>query len=287
MTVLGQWVFDAPRVALEPRFLEEAAELGLVTQAVMLDTSKAPWDPMWSRAELEQFCRRAIDLDLETVCTVWLCPQRAVIDAMIADLSELLRVGPVGVDGDAEGLWVPEMVRGFADLEEATRYLLGELRRICEPLDVRIELDTHPWTDEGYWTAAELERWLRLDEEARLGELGPNVDRIFWQAYSTVKTPTGKPVPYYSRLGPGNMQRFALSRACQVPGVAEGQPKLGVGLAAYGQRWTGHDPIDAMATAYSTALSYRPVEVRFWGSVQIMGARRNGYAARFLRSLQD
>jgi len=286
--LLGLWVSDAPRVALEPGFLLEAKEIGFTTLAVMVDSSEAPWDPRWTPWQLERFTQRAIDLDMEVVLTTWPCPRRAILDAMGRDMAELLRVGGAGWESDVEGLWSLRMLRGFSDLEEASRYYLDMQRRICEPLDVRIELTTHPWHDEGYWTTDELERWLRLDEEARQGELGPNVDRLVWQAYSTTRTPSGATVRWNSRFGPGRTQIFTLDRARSVPGVAEGRPRLCVGLAGYRQRWEApHTPYEGMRIAYETALTYSPFEVRYWDSLQIIGAQRNPYAAAAIRRIRN
>lgn len=285
--ILGLWVSDAPRVALGGRFLEDALELGFTVMAIMVDSSESPWDPRWTPMQLERFTRRAIDLDMEVVLTTWPCPRRAVLDAMGRDMAELLRVGGAGWESDVEGLWVPRMVQGFSSLEEASRHYLDLQRSICEPLDVRLELTTHPWHDEGHWTTEELERWLRIDEEARKGDLGPNVDRIIWQAYSTNRTPSGAPVKWNSQFGPGRMQILALDRARAVPGVLEGRPRLCAGLAGYRQCWEGHSPYEAMRIAYETALTYDPLEVRYWDSLQILGARRNPYAADAIRRIRN
>lgn len=281
------WCADAPRTVLKEGFLSEAVDLGITTLAVMIDTNLVQWDPRWKVRELEQLCDKAVvQRDLEVVLTVWPVPMVVELAAMRVDLERMVQFGCVAVEIDVEGLWKERWVRGFDDLGHASKHLLDMLLSICQPHEVRTELTTHPFHDEGVWTTAEVEAFLAAEAAMRHRSLAPNVDRILWQAYSTNRTPGGKPVKWNdSKLGPGAMQEFTLGRALNVPGVAKGRPKLGVGLAAYRQAWLDHAPIESMWKAYAAALRYEPVEVRWWDSRFIIGNHRNEYSADFIRRI--
>jgi hypothetical protein len=280
----GLWVADHPNLASSASFLDRVAELGISTLAAMLDSSEKPWDPRWSAGQWGLFCQRCIQRDIEVVATAWPYPSKKALDEMLSALRLYLPVGPAAIEIEAEGLWTERHVsEDFDGLDDASVYLMEGLFRLRDEFDVRLEVTTHPFHDEGHWAEEEVAEFTAKEE--RLEDLAPNFDRICWQGYSCNKTPSGDPVKWDSRLGPGHMQTFTFERALEVPGVDTGRPKLVAGLAAYRQKWDGHTPREAMRIAYQQALTFDPVEVRWWDSRFVVGAKANGYSQAFIRSL--
>ena len=97
------------------------------------------------------------------------------------------------------------------------------------------------------------------------------------QVYSVRHRDSGL-IGWSHRHGPGRMQRAGLARALDVPGVADGRPLLGAGLAIWDQMWPGHEPGEALELAFDAAVDV--CEARLWSSKWIVGhlAERRGQA---------
>lgn len=257
---LELWI-DCPRAQVErPDYWDALVELGVGGAAIMLDSAEAGWDPSYSPRQLEGVARLALDRDIELIATTWAEPHRERIDRVVVAMAELLRVGVAAWELDAEGLWEAEDVRGFGSAEEAAAYQVAAMRRVCDGLDVRLELTTHMGHVEAH----------------RGADLVPLVDRVYYQPYSTRRDWRGELVPWTSRSAPGARQRADLARVMrEVPGLRDGRVALGVGQALWDQRWPGHDVAEALDLALAAALEYRPVSIRGWSSKWIMpgGAR--------------
>lgn len=270
---LGLWIDDAPSVVLGKTYLPRFIELGFRTAAVMVESMSSGFDPKYSRAHLEALGERCRELDIELVLTVWPEPRAVYLAEMVERLPPLLKAsGAAALEFDTESNWIPKRLQGFRSMEEASEGLLQVVRKFWD-LDIRSELTTFPMHA----------------ENGRSAVLADDVDRILPQAYSVRnrRDNAGKPIQiaWGDTFGPGGMQRFTLDRALQVPRKPNGKPRLSVGLAAYDQRWPGRSGELAMRTAYEAALEYDPVEVRWWSSKWVIGAKRLSYTAPFFRNL--
>jgi hypothetical protein len=266
----GLWIDDLPLLALSPGYLDELRDLGLHAAAVMVETSKARWDPYWSVEDARRMAVGLVDRDIEPIITVWLAPSRRYIDQMIAYLEMVVVAGYAAVEVDLEHLWRIRHLEGFDELTDAAVYALHRLLRIRDRLDVRLEVTTHPWHGESSPHAL----------------VTPHVDRLVLQAYSIREWPDGTTVDWYGPKGPGQMQQFAYEDALHVPCIVRGDVDLALGLPAWSQTWPGHAPADAMMTAYQAALDLGVVEARYWSSKFVLGARSNGYSNTFLRGIR-
>lgn len=270
MVTLGLWIDDAPARVLGPGYADELVELGVRTAAIMVSAPGLGWRPTWTIGQVQRATLALVERDIEVVLTTWPSPRRAVIDECCAWLEAAVVWGATGLEVDLEGQWKAEARAGFAGLGEAAAYLLSRLRSITSGREVRLELTTHPWHAESSPRAL----------------VAPHVDRLLEQAYSIHRRPGGEVVAWDSRtLGPGHHQRWAADDARTVPGVAQGRPRLAMGLAAWSQVWPGHDPDEALGLAYQAALEADPAEVRLWSSKWVLGAQANGYSNAWLRSL--
>jgi hypothetical protein len=238
---------------LTPEYWAQLKALGVTVVAIMVERNEPRWDPYWRRSQLEAAAFFAIQNDMELVLTTWPAPQKDAIDQMCSAMIKLLSVGVVAWEIDVEGLWKRSKVRDFASLEEAELYLLSLMGRIAPLRDVRIELTTHTGHRE-------------CGPHARMT---PQVDRFLPQAYS-VRHRGQAEIDWDDKLGPGNCQRWALTRARRIPDVDKDCPKLCVGLAAYDQQWPGRPVSEAMAAALDAALTFSPHEVRYWSSKWVM-----------------
>lgn len=258
----GLWVDCPPRRVLDAGYLEHVAELGLSSLAVMIDDSGRALKLTWTADQIAELCERCRALDIEVSLVTWPAPDRAIIDAHVAALDELLPLGAAAWEVDVEGLWT--RAPGYAD---AARYLAQQARAMVAEHDCRLDLDTHQ----------------AHQESGPLAAIAPHAHRIIIQSYSISPRPDGTAVPWTSRLGPGAMQRAARDRAMGVPGVRDGRVELGIGLAAWAQGWAGHSPADGLDAAYRAALGAMPCEIRWWSSKWAVGGLRREWFEPWLR----
>lgn len=264
----GMWVDDSPRLVLDPRYFDRAADLGIKTLAIMVESSRDGFDPTWSERELDRARFYALARDMELVLTIWPTLFAKYHDELEARIGGLLdAAGAAALDCDAESNF-RERPGSMSKLEAAQR--LGALfDSLRTKRDVRIEVDTfadHP-------------------ENGPHAVLATRSDRIIGQAYSVCyrKNAAGvdELVPWDGPLGPGGMQKHTFERSKLIPT----HPPISAGLAAYQQSWPGRKPQDAMAIAYTSSLAYAPREVRWWSAKWIIGSQANGYAADFIKSV--
>ena len=263
---IGLWLDDSPGVALAS--LDEIAELGISTVAIMLESPRPSWDPMWSLDQVARACERARGLDLEVVLTAWPSPRRAYLEAMHAWLERACSLGVVGVEVDLEGQWKRDDCDGTLSLPQAASLLLMRLRALAGAHDLRIEVTTHPGHQESSPSAL----------------VAPHVDRLVAQAYSIRRRPGGELVAWDDpRMGPGHHQRWAAADARTAIGY--GHVDLSLGLALWSQSWPGHSPGDALTLAWRASLAEQPAEIRFWSSKWLVGGHATPYGRSWLRSL--
>ena len=290
-TSFGLWVDNPKREVLTKEFAAFVAEeLRFDLLALMIDPSDKPWNPTWSAKDVEKIHKLVDPYALEIVLTTWPWPAVRQLDAMKKDMDVLIGVGPTaGWETDQEFNWVSRAVEGFrpkrienrpeegvvtiqrkSALAVAGEYLMELKKEVCERHECRNEVTTftyHP-------------------ENSARASTTPLADRVLMQAYSVSKR-EGKPVSFDGRFGPGRMQRLTLDRTLTIPGVLHGHVELGVGHAAWSQRFAGVAPAVAMKKAFDASLPYKPVDHRWWSSKHIYGKRANPYAAKFLKSLRE
>ena len=251
-----------------PVYFDELGDLGISTIAIMVDSSKAVWDPRWTADEVDSVCKLAIERDIEVVLTCWPVPNMAIINAMLDGIAPMIDYGVAGVEFDLEGLWKQPRVVGFDDLEAAGIHLVDATRELTAPLDVRLEVTSH----NGH------------RETGKSAHVSPYADRLNTQVYS-VRHRNGMTVGWEHPNGPGAIQRRGIVRAHGVRGLDAGGPRLGVGLAIWDQRWPGHRPEAALRIAYDASIEYSPGEIRLWSSKWLLGAKRQGWVADAIKSI--
>lgn len=270
----GVWIDDDVRLARTPTFWDQCKSHNFNVAALMLESVGDGFDPRYSVEDVEEMGKLARERDVEIVLTLWPEPRTRYLEELNAKIDSFVsRSGASGLESDLEGLWLPNRVKGYASLDAAGDHLVETLQKISARHDVRTEVTTYPFHA----------------ENTRTADVAPHVDRVLPQAYSVRNRDKGGKnweVPWEDTFGPGGMQKLALGKAMQIPALGKPNgPMLSCGLAAYDQLWPGHLGEEAMRLAYRTALRYNPLEVRFWSSKWVFGARKNGYAARFMKSI--
>lgn len=275
--VLELWIDDAPSTVLKPSYFDALQATGFSTIAVMVDTAKGGWDPIWSAKNLEALRRLADARKIGIVLTTWPDPVRQYLDDMSKGMDALLQAsGAVGWEVDTEFNWKPEKVRGFkaqpkrTALDLAGDYLVDVMTEAKSTHGVRRELTT----------------FTSHTENGRAADVAPQMDLLLVQAYSIRKRPGGQIIEWGHTYAPGNMQKFTLDRTMLVPGVKEGKVEVGIGQAAWDQTWPGHTPTEAMNIAFKTAVTYGVRRTRFWSSKWVVGRWKQAYAANFVKSLR-
>jgi hypothetical protein len=271
MVNLGVWIDDSVKSVRSPKFWDDFKEHGFETAGVMLESVKGGFDPKYDTRTLEDIRSHALSRDIEVVITVWPEPSKAYLEELELKIGPMLEAsGAAGIEFDCEGNWLKGGLRGYPSLEAASQAFVESFRRISLRYDVRTELTTYPYHAENGKSAL----------------VAPHCGRILPQAYSVRKRSSGD-VDWDSRFGPGGMQRLTMDRALRVPGVGQNSgPLVGCALAAYDQTWPDRDPSEAMQVAYDAAMTYNPIEIRYWSSKWIFGARANGYASKFIKGLK-
>jgi hypothetical protein len=244
---------------------------GLTTGAIMLEGLGDGFNPHYSVRTLEKIRDLAFARDIEIVLTVWPEPTEKYLKDFERKIEDLLgAAGAAALEFDLESNWTRSKVQGFANLDKAGDELVAVFHRIAAHIDVRTEVTTFP----------------EHPENSRTADVAPHANRLLPQAYS-VQNRTSGDVAWDSKYGPGRMQTLTLDKALTVPGVGTTVgPLISCGLAAYEQVWAGRKGEEAMIIAYNTALSYRPMELRWWSSKWVLGIKENGYASRFLKGIK-
>lgn len=271
---IGCWVDDDVRIK-KPESFERMSAAGISAIALMLDTSKKGWDPMYAAHEIEAIARLADDHDMEIIFTTWPFPDKGNIDVMCDAVGEwLASIAPEVIrafEVDAEFNWKPRFVRGFDNIDKAGDYLVKKMDEAVAATGARKELTT----------------FTSHTENGRAADVAPHMDRVLGQAHSVrhrkKSDGSGWRIPWTHSYGPGRMQKLTLDRSLRIPGMLE-TIELGCGLAAYDQEWPRHRPEEAMKVAYDAAIGYGCREIRYWSFKWIFGHLSNTYAERFLQS---
>lgn len=274
---LGLWIDDPPRTVLNEGYFRSLVDCNIDTIAIMIDRSDRQWRSTWSEKQIDKVLRLAEDPAIEVVLTTWPYPDKEQIDEMAHGIGKLMYLGPVSAwESDLEFNWKANQVRGFkragkkSALDLAGDYFVDKVRETCAVFNARFEMTS----------------FTQHTENGSKADVAPHCDRLLVQAYSVRKRPGMiKKIPWDHTYGPGRMQAFTLDRTLTIPGVEDGKPELGCGLAAWSQRWQDHDPSEAMERALFVAMSYPLIDVRWWSSKHVIGRKRNPYAAKFLESL--
>jgi hypothetical protein len=277
---LGIWIDDSPAKIATAAYWDRVAEHGFGVAALMLEGFEGGFDPRYSLDLLEKVHKLCCERDIEIALTTWPEPTLKYMAQLEEKIGSYLAAsGAAELEIDAEGNWLPSSIPkdktgkptgGFPNLDKAGDALVQTLERIQKKCDVRTALTTYPF---------------HL-ENSKSADLSTMVDRVFGQAYS-VRNRTNGVVAWGSRYAPGGMQRTCLERSRTIPGVGTTSgPLICCGLAAYDQVWPGHTPEEAMRLAYDEACKYEPMEIRYWSSKWILGAKENNYASAFFRNLR-
>lgn len=276
-TSLGLWIDDPPKTVLNEGYFRSLKDCHIGTIAIMIDRCDQQWKTTWTEKQIEEALRLADDGAIEVVLTTWPYPVKKQIDDMSADMKRLMSIGPISAwEVDLEFNWKSSKVVGFyrsknkGSLDLAGDYLLDKALNICRPINARFEVTS----------------FTQHTENGPKADVAPHCDRLLVQAYSVRKRPgMKKEVSFGHTYGPSSMQRFTLDRTLTIPGIEDGKPEIGCGLAAWSQRWPGIQPERCMQLAMQTALSYPVVDLRWWSSKHVIGIKKNPYAAKFLESL--
>lgn len=269
MPTIGIWVDDSPNVVLESEYFARLSACGIQTLAVMVEWGGGGFNPKWSVDQLKRLRDFAFNYDKEIVLTTWPEPNPSYLKAYRSMMIELcVASGASAQEVDTEGNWRTSRVSGFSSLAGASVMLVQTMREIRAELDVRCELTT----------------FTSHTENGRAAMVAPYMDRLYPQAYS-VHHRNKQTIAWDHIYGPGSMQKMTLDRTLLVKRSLT--MKLGVGLAAYDQKWPNHLPEEALKKAYDKACEYNPVEIRYWSSKWVVGKRANSatYTARFLQDL--
>ena len=269
----GIWIDDAASRVLTDEYMDSLKALDISEAALMINKSNTrardpDWSLRWPREKFVQAAHLLEDRGIDVVLTVWPKPKKTQIDRLCEDLKDLVTATKaIGVDFDAEGNWKKKYLSGFKNMNQAAEYLCKKVRAMAT--DIRLGMNTYPSHGE-------------LGNAPALSLL---VDVITPQAYSLFKN-NAPAYQWNNRLGPGNMQEFALSKARNVAAKNTLHPEVCCGLAAWRQElFPGHTPEEAMQRALDRALSSDIERLRFWSSKWIVGVRENDYAAKFIKKI--
>ena len=276
-TSLGLWGDNPRKEILTEEFFEILRdEMKFDLLAVMIDRHDKDPTFQYKPKHVEQLLKLADPGSIEIVLTTWPYPDKKQIDKQCSQMRTLMKVGPVaGWEVDLEFNWKPHLVQGFHNLDEAGDYLVEKTKEIVQIQDARFEMTS----------------FTQHVENSSRADVGPEADRLLVQAYS-VNYRNNKMIGFNDMFGPGRMQKFTLDRTMTIPGIkTEKGPRLGVGLAAWRQRFAGYNPSEAMRVALQTTLMYQPIDIRWWSSKHIISIdpkrrRANPYALDFLKTLR-
>jgi hypothetical protein len=262
---LELWIDDPPSVVRDPAYWTLLRETGVMNAALMVDSSRPGYDALYKPRDLEVVTALARDADIGLIAVDWPEPDMDKIDRACEALDkDVLPFGFIGLEGDAEPMWAESKCRGFASLDGAAVYLTGRRRELQVKHDVRLEVTTHT----GHREATKRAFLVRLQ------------DLVNYQLYSTESDWEQKKVAWSGPRGPGRLQREFIEDILET--IAElntGTVKLGAGIAAYDQKWPGHEVEEALELAIEPlTLPYGPnairiQNVRMWSSKWLVGVR--------------
>ncbi|MCK9355617.1 MAG: hypothetical protein M0R22_00490 [Dehalococcoidia bacterium] len=262
---LEVWIDDPPSVVKDPAYWALMREHGVMTAALMVDTTKPGLDSVYKPRDLAIILPLALDADISLVATDWPEPDMDKIDRACEILDhEILPFGFTALEGDAEGMWKEQHCRGFASLDGAAAYLVGRRRELAAKHDIALQGTTHTGHKEA-------------SKHAFLARL---LDRMYYQLYSTESDWEGKKVAFSGPRGPGRLQEEFLEDVLEdIPELAKGIVQLGAGLAGYDQKWPGHEVEEALELAVAPLCSplndagVRVMAIRMWSSKWLFGIR--------------
>jgi hypothetical protein len=260
---LGLWVDDVPSTVLSKTYFDNLEALGFSTLAIMVHGTTAAgdptWRPRWNSEQLAELRALAEPRKMSLVITTWPVPDSQLLAAFAQELPPLLSAArPVALEIDTEGNWLSKRLHGYANMKEAALELVATLRTIASETGAKLELTTYPYHA----------------ENSSKAQIAPYMDRLFPQAYSVGSRTNMPSVEWGGPLGPGQLQHLSAERARTVKPVVLDQPKLAMGLAAYDQKFAGHDQKDALTLALQTAIDLGVAEVRYWSSKWVVGENR-------------
>jgi len=301
------------RVLTPEYFIWLAEELKFDLVAFMIDSSDRDPKFLFSERDAERTQELAYPRATDVVFTTWPYPDKDQIDAQCAQMDALLKAAPrtAAWETDEEFNWDEDMVRGFSPVKVTKKpqyvgdvpilpsrlvpiggtkspfdvagdYFVFKKCEICNRHGVRNEMTTLPYHQENGPKADTIE----------------GADTTIVQAYACDER-DGKEIPFEHRLGPGNMQRLTLDRTKIIPAVMRGETKLGVGHAAWKQRFNRRNPKtgeiesvppkESMQLSLDTAMGYPVVDHRWWADkfAYPKSARYLQYAETFLTSLRQ
>jgi len=280
--VIGAWGDDAAGAMAREAYADELVDLGISEVALMMNranisTAADPWDLRfrdlgeegWEDDVIAEIAGVYLARNIRLILTAWPQPSKDQIDEMCEAMVPLLRVcRAVAFEVDTEGNWVLKFLRGFASMDEAAAYLVARMEWALEQAGLP-DAETESTT---FGHHAELGRHPTVTQR---------VDRACVQGYSTSPRSSG-PVAWDSYLGPGGHQAWIIDRARRA-----GAREIVMGLAAYKQSgFRGHTADEAMQVAWDRTVTLGIRRVRYWSTKHILGAQRNRYAAKFLRSIR-
>lgn len=279
----GIWVDDPNRI-LKAQYWDDMLEHGVTSVALMYERHSPAFDPHYSYSELETVCQLAGARDMEVGITDWPWPTPEWMAAAEKHMRRIFDPADLGLpiayyESDVEGNWLRSKVKGYPNIDKAGDALVDMKTRVVAGTNARRE--TTSFTSH--------------TENGRAADVAPHMDAVFNQCYAVRgrkrKNPTtGKydldwDVPWDHTYGPGNMVKHTLDRSLQIPGIDDGVPKLGAGLAAYDQKWPGHTAQEAMQKSYDVALEYGVFEIRWWSFKWMFGHLATSYGKPFLKSI--
>lgn len=301
-TQYGAWIDNAPNTVTSAPFWKKMKSMGFDLGAIMIDTARIEWDPIYSKETFGGAVRQAIEHDASASGVVWPVPRKDLIDAMVEDLAaRFLGAGVVGVEGDLEHLWHPDYLDHhsfgprFREVlaADTPKYVIDDMARnhgrpgnALERAGVYLAYKFR-WLEERFdaWTA--ITTHLGHREMTSRAIVGPRVCYLNGQFYSTETNWRKEHVPWNSLLGPHNIIKTGVSRVLRVPGMfhlVNGREKvlkssrLGIGLAGWNVKWAGRSILLALAIPFLEALRIDPRFIMYWSSKWFIAGRRSSSA---------
>jgi hypothetical protein len=261
---VGVWVDDA-FTQIDRAYAARLRALGIDEACLMINQMNAhasaePWRLRAPATSITHAARVLTDAGLDVVLTCWPRPSTSQLNALHDEMKTLMRATDArALEVDVEANWHARFLDGFSTMDAAASVALDCLRDAA--CGAHVELTTFP----------------RHEENGPRARLAPHVDATFPQAYS-VNERDGRAVPWDHAYGPGKMQSLTHASATHTR-----CPRIGLGLAAYEQRWAGHTQEDAMQTALETARALGVTHVRYWSAKWIVGARGQPWARNAIK----
>ncbi len=264
------WIDDPPDLVRTPAYWATLKSFGVMTAALMVDTTAPGFDLVYKPRDLATIAALARQYDIALVATVWPELSMRRIDEMCNVLdTDVLPLGFVALENDAEFNVNKDRVVGFESYEGAVSYLVSRQRELCAKHDLRLEMTTHT----GHREAGKRAFLARL------------VDRAYYQLYSTESDWRHRPVAWSGPRGPGRLQREFLERVRRdIPEFSAAAVQLAAGIALYDQHWAGHTVTEALDLAVGPLSAPDVVAIRGWSGKWLAGMRSQGPNQGLVRS---